>query len=101
MAGHVRIWVGAGVAVVALIALGVYFAVVGLDKADKWGSVIGVFVAVAGLGVAVYGLVSSRRSGDDDGSETDRSPGTVSQRAEASGHGRVYQAGGDQTINDQ
>ncbi|MEW1839212.1 hypothetical protein AB0392_14760 [Nonomuraea angiospora] len=61
MHGRAPIWGGAGVAVVALAGLGTYFALVGLDKADKLASVIGVFVAVAGLGVAVYGLIAGRR----------------------------------------
>lgn len=50
------------VAVAALAGLGVYFTLVGLEKADKLSSVIGLFVAVAGLGVAVYGLVTDRKS---------------------------------------
>ncbi|MFI6740533.1 hypothetical protein ACIBI9_47080 [Nonomuraea sp. NPDC050451] len=50
MRSGVLVWGGAGLGVAALVGLGVYFARVGLDDADKLASVIGVFVAVAGLG---------------------------------------------------
>ncbi|MFI7691653.1 hypothetical protein ACIBQ6_21475 [Nonomuraea sp. NPDC049655] len=63
MRRRVPVWGGAGGAVAALAGLGVYFAKVGLDRADKLASVIGVFVALVGLGAAVYGLVAERRSG--------------------------------------
>ncbi|MET8143559.1 hypothetical protein ABZU32_24935 [Sphaerisporangium sp. NPDC005288] len=85
MAQRALIWGGAAVAVAAAAGLGVYFARVGLDAADKLASVIGVFVALAGLGVAVYGMVADRRAG------------VVRQQAEATGGGQVYQAGRDLT----
>ncbi|MEV1205641.1 hypothetical protein [Microbispora rosea] len=85
MRGWGPVWGGAGVAVAALAALGVYLSHVGLDKADKLASVIGLFVALAGLGAAVYGLLAERRRGG----------GGVRQRAEATGRGRVLQAGRD------
>ncbi|MEV4020597.1 hypothetical protein AB0J35_59980 [Nonomuraea angiospora] len=85
MRGRVLVWGGALIVVVALVALGLYLTRVGLDKADKLASVIGLFVAVAGLGVAVYGLVIDRQSGS----------GGVRQQAKAAGRGRVYQAGRD------
>ncbi|XVQ89268.1 hypothetical protein ACQP2K_18185 [Microbispora siamensis] len=69
----------------ALAALGVYLSRVGLDKADKLASVIGLFVALAGLVVAVYGLIAERKSGG----------GGVQQRAKATGRGRVFQSGRD------
>ncbi|GLW20023.1 hypothetical protein DI270_013920 [Microbispora triticiradicis] len=87
MRGAVPVWGGAGVAVVALAGLGVYLSQVGLDKADKLASVVGLFVGLAGLGVAAYGLVAERGSGG----------GGVRQRARATGRGRVSQAGRDIT----
>jgi hypothetical protein len=72
------------VAVAALAGLGIYLARVGLDDADKLASVIGLFVALAGLAVAVYGLVAERRGS-----------GSTRQRARATGRGRVNQAGRD------
>ena len=52
------IWGGRIAAVVVLAGLGAYLASVGLDKADKLASVLGLLVAVAAL-VAPYLLPSS------------------------------------------
>ncbi|MFC4114794.1 hypothetical protein [Nonomuraea zeae] len=60
MSKRALVWTGAVVAVAALVGLGVYFARVGLADADQLASVIGVFVALAGLGVSVYGLITAR-----------------------------------------
>ncbi|GAA2206115.1 hypothetical protein GCM10009850_015730 [Nonomuraea monospora] len=114
------VWGGAAVAVVAAAALIWYFVRVGLDEADKLASVIGLFCTVAGLAVAIYGLrdrpaqadeapgvsASGPRSvaiGGDNSGIVSTGDGTtnVSMRAEASGQGRIYQAGGDQTINEE
>lgn len=76
-------WGGVVVAAAALAGLGVYFAKVGLEEADQLASVLGLFVAVVGLGVAIFGL----RSGSGGGS--------VRQVAKASGTGRIYLAGRD------
>ncbi|MFI6457859.1 hypothetical protein ACIBF6_40660 [Streptosporangium amethystogenes] len=121
MRGRVLVWAGAGIAVAALAGLGVYLSRVGLDEADKLASVIGLFVALAGLGVAVYGVVAGRKGSGGGTAEPDRlavpasgerpvdgggivSTGdgarNIQMRAEASGSGRVYQAGGDQTVNE-
>ncbi|MGS2644174.1 hypothetical protein [Streptosporangium sp. LJ11] len=53
-------WSGVAVALVALATLGWYFITVGLDRADKLASVLGAFVGLLGLGLAVYGAFSSR-----------------------------------------
>ncbi|MEU1729376.1 hypothetical protein [Nonomuraea sp. NPDC005692] len=42
-------------------ALGVIFIVLDLEQADQLASVVGVFVALAGLSISVYGVVLSRR----------------------------------------
>ncbi|TDB83273.1 VWA domain-containing protein [Actinomadura sp. KC216] len=55
--------VGGLVTVGALAGTGMYLAAVGLDGADRPAGMIGLFLAVAGLGVAVYGLVANRRAG--------------------------------------
>jgi hypothetical protein len=52
------------------IALAVYFVVVGLDKADKLGSVVGVFIGLAALALSIYLAItdqpdSSRPSGHE------------------------------------
>ncbi|NJP92138.1 hypothetical protein HCN51_22175 [Nonomuraea sp. FMUSA5-5] len=124
MRKRMLVWGGAVVAAVALAALIVYFVRVGLDNADKLASVIGLFVAVAGLAVAVYGLRSQPQQPDDaakpgtsasasgtrsvaiggDNSgviSTGDGATNIQMRAEASGQGRIYQAGGDQTINEK
>ncbi|GAA1635505.1 hypothetical protein GCM10009733_035780 [Nonomuraea maheshkhaliensis] len=138
MRKRVLVWGGAVVAVSAVAALAVYLARVGLDEADKLASVIGLFVALAGLGISIRGLTGGR-PGDDptsppppvsDGAAPGQdvsAPGVsasgprsvaiggdnsgiistgdgttnMRMRAEASGQGRVYQAGGDQTINEK
>ncbi len=105
----------------ALAGMAVYSVAAGLDRADKLASVVGVFVAVAGLAVAVYGLVADRRpdGGDGSGARVDASGErsnavggdnhgivasgdgvtVVRQRARASGRSRVYQVGGDLNID--
>lgn len=50
------------VTVLALAALAIYLAEIGLDKADKLSTVIGVFVAVVGVVTSGYGLVRERRN---------------------------------------
>ncbi|MGR6923279.1 hypothetical protein ACU635_54255 [[Actinomadura] parvosata] len=126
MRKRVLVWGGAGVAVVPSAALIVYFVRVGLDNADKLASVIGLFVAIAGLAVAIHGLRSQPRQPDDapkpgaSGPVSASGPRSVAiggdnsgvistgdgatniqMRAEASGQGRIYQAGGDQTIDEK
>ncbi|WP_242625398.1 hypothetical protein [Krasilnikovia cinnamomea] len=46
---------------VLVAGLGAFLVVEGLDKADKWASVFGLFVGLAGLGLAVAGTVGGRR----------------------------------------
>ncbi|WP_043616231.1 hypothetical protein [Nonomuraea candida] len=128
MRKHVPVWGGAAVAVVTVAALIVYFVRVGLDEADKLAGVIGLFVAIAGLGVAIHGLranppqptdeptrqpgpepdvsASGPRSvaiGGDNSGVISTGDGTthIQLNAEASGQGRIHQAGGDQTINEK
>ncbi len=58
---RVLTWAGGIAALGAGSALAVYLSTVGLDKADKLASVIGLFVGLAGLGVGVWGLLLDRR----------------------------------------
>ncbi|MGI5159544.1 hypothetical protein [Microbispora sp. CA-102843] len=58
---RVLTWAGGIAALGAGSALAVYLSSVGLDKADKLASVIGLFVGLAGLGVGVWGLLLARR----------------------------------------
>ncbi|WP_289009976.1 hypothetical protein [uncultured Thermomonospora sp.] len=79
------VWAGTALLVAALIGLGAYFATVGLDKADKWASVIGVFIAIIGLAVAVAGLFTGQNT-------TEQAPPQVSASGE-----RSVAIGGDNT----
>jgi hypothetical protein len=56
-------WVGGALTAVAVAGLGLYLTAVGLDKADKLAGVIGAFVGLAGLAIALYGMVADRRLG--------------------------------------
>ena len=99
MTGRVLMWAGGVVAVVSTVVLVVYFVVAGFHLIDTLG-VIGAVVGILGLVLAMYGIVLSRRTGGREGQDPSSGP-RVTQRARASGHGRVYQAGRDQTINDK
>ena len=46
----------------ALVVLGVLLFKAGLDDADKWASVLGLFVGLGGLGLSGYGVVLSHRT---------------------------------------
>lgn len=55
------LWISLLVGGLVTGALGVIFIVLNLEQADQLASVVGVFVALAGLGVSVYGVVLARR----------------------------------------
>ncbi|MFI0418616.1 hypothetical protein [Spongiactinospora sp. 9N601] len=61
-------WFGGAVAVTAVAGLAGYFVAVGLDRADKLASVIGVFLGLAGLCLSVYGTVTGRAAQPPSGS---------------------------------
>ncbi|MEV3923511.1 MULTISPECIES: hypothetical protein [Actinomadura] len=79
------VWGGAAITVMAVAGLGVYYAIAGLDEADKLGSVIGSLVAVVGVAVTVYGLAAPPAAGR-----------RVQQRARVIGRGQIAQVAGDQ-----
>ncbi|GAA2437426.1 hypothetical protein GCM10010191_60380 [Actinomadura vinacea] len=85
---------GAGILIASLLGLAVYWGQVGFRMGDTLGWV-GAALGIAGLILAIYGIVA----GDKRGSSED--PARVEMNAEASGEGRVYQAGRDQTINEK
>jgi hypothetical protein len=62
MRGRIFFWTGAVVGALALLGLGGYFVAVGLDKADKMVSFIGMIVAEVGLLMSLYGLSRDRRA---------------------------------------
>ena len=61
MTGRVQSWIGGAAAGAVVVTLVVYLAVVGLDAAVKWASVLGLFVALAGLAVSVAGMRRERQ----------------------------------------
>ncbi|WP_199882028.1 hypothetical protein [Streptomyces sp. CB03911] len=55
MTARLQAWMGGVTGGAAVVGLAVYLGVVGLDDADRWASVLGLFVALAGLGLGVAG----------------------------------------------
>jgi hypothetical protein len=62
MHGPVVKWVGIVLFVGAAVGMGTYFTQVGLEQADQTASVIGAFIALAGLGLTAYGMFVIRRA---------------------------------------
>jgi hypothetical protein len=56
-----RKWVVSFAGGVLVAGLGMFLAVQGLDRADKLASVLGLFVGLAGLALAVVGAVGARQ----------------------------------------
>ncbi|MDN3356394.1 hypothetical protein [Actinomadura sp. DC4] len=96
MRGRVRTLAALALALVAVAVLGGYLWLVGLDAADKLASVVGLFVAIAGLGIAVYGLFADRRAAR-------REPAQVSATGDRSaavgGDNRGIVSTGDGAVN--
>jgi hypothetical protein len=97
---RVLVWVGLGVAGIALVGMGVFFGVTRLDDADKWGSVVGALAALLGFPMTVYGIVLARRGataaepGQRSSADRGGAAGAVHQHVRA---GRdAYTAGHDQ-----
>ncbi|MEU8188571.1 hypothetical protein [Micromonospora carbonacea] len=59
--GGKRWWIVWAALGLLMFALGGFLTRAGLREADQWASVVGVFVNVAGLVVAVYSVVRARR----------------------------------------
>ncbi|MGW4421643.1 hypothetical protein [Streptosporangium sp. NPDC004631] len=55
-------WVGGVVSAGTATGLAVYFAVVGLEQAEKIATVLALFVALAGLALAIPGIIEIRRA---------------------------------------
>ncbi|GAA3124188.1 hypothetical protein [Streptosporangium carneum] len=61
MSGRVLKWVGGVLFAGTAIGMGAYFYRVGLEDADRWGSVIAAFIALAGLAMALFGTRTAPR----------------------------------------
>jgi hypothetical protein len=55
-------WILALVVGLGIAGLGVYVAIINLDRADKIASVAGALLSMAGLGLSTYGIVVARRA---------------------------------------
>jgi hypothetical protein len=103
MSSRVAKWTGGVLGIAAGVGLVVYFVVVGLDKADKLASVIGVFLGLAGIALASYGVVVDRALPGSTSVSTSAPPAPIDPPGgagrvhnEISGgivHGLVIQAG--------
>lgn len=89
---------------------GVLVLLAGLEDADKISSVVGAVAGVLGLAVSIAGALRARGSQENsasaapassDGVEAKPAVRDVSMLAEAAGDARIYQAGGDMTVNDR
>ena len=61
MRGRGLTWGGGAAAVLTAAGLAAYVAVVGLYRANELAGVAGVFVGLAGVGVAVFGVIRAHR----------------------------------------
>lgn len=93
-----KLWVlGAGL---IAAAIGTVFFVIGLDAADKVSSGAGLFVGLAGLAVAVYGVVLARSPAPSPASGTTSPPSETALPATASASGPAPQtaAAGERSV---
>jgi hypothetical protein len=91
MSSRVLAWVGGVAAGAAVAGLGVYFAVAGLGKASELAGVAGVFIGLAGLVVAVYGVRQAHR---DAVTSSEAGGQSVVRSSAGGGITQVHRAGG-------
>ncbi|MDP4505791.1 hypothetical protein [Nonomuraea turcica] len=84
------LWISLLVGGLVAGALGVIFIVLDLEQADQLASVVGVFVALAGLGISVYGVVLARRG---QASSPVSSSATAARSGADAGHTTITGAG--------
>ncbi|WP_133061554.1 hypothetical protein [Streptosporangium minutum] len=60
MTERVLKWIGIILVAATAVSMAIYFYQIELDEADKTASVVGVFVGLAGLALAIYGTVTER-----------------------------------------
>lgn len=92
--GRTQTWCGGAVAIVSTGGLAWYLASVGLDAASKWAGVLGLFAALAGVGVSILGLRRGSQGPGGAGQSVHGSAvgGSVTQITGA-GHVRIHGAG--------
>jgi membrane protein implicated in regulation of membrane protease activity len=59
MSGRVLAWVGGTLVIMAVAGIAAYLGVAGLSSASELAGIVSGFVGLAGLGVAVYGVVQA------------------------------------------
>ena len=72
-------WIAAFIGGALVTGLGTLLALQGLDRADKLASVLGLFVGLLGLGVAVTGVLGGRRNAAGQAVTDSRTKGSVTQ----------------------
>jgi len=94
--GRPAFWCGCAITVVAGVAMGAYFADVGLDRATAIAGVLGAFFGLAGLAVAVWGAITAGgpQSQDRPGNPASAIVGSVTNTINSSTiNGTVIQGG--------
>ncbi|MFH8787583.1 hypothetical protein [Streptomyces roseoverticillatus] len=100
MSGQMQARWGGAAAAVAVVGLAVYFALVGWDAAQRWATVLGLFVGLAGLWVAVAGLRRRRReAAGGQGVVGSSVGGGVAQVHRTCGNVRIRHAGGPGAVS--
>ncbi|WP_314175792.1 hypothetical protein [Streptomyces winkii] len=62
LSSRAKWWMFVGLFGLGLAVLGTYFVIVGLERAERLSSVLGLFVGLLGLAIAVYGVYAARGS---------------------------------------
>jgi hypothetical protein len=95
MRGRVLKWGGGLVVVVTAAWMGIYFAEVGLNAASQVAGVVSAFIGLAGLVVAVYGMVAVKPDPKKTGSPPGPGAGDVVTNAVSgtTNHGLIIQGG--------
>ncbi|WP_143118897.1 hypothetical protein [Actinomadura madurae] len=74
---RVALWGGVGLVGLIVVALATFYAISGLDKADKTASVVSSLIGVIALGVAIFAIfqtyTSTRGRGNPNPTQTQRS----------------------------
>ncbi|MFD5623328.1 hypothetical protein [Streptomyces yangpuensis] len=91
MSGQTQKWLGVAIGTLTVVAVIVYTAIVGLDKADKTASVLGLLVAIAGFVMAWFG--NGRQVAVQQSVETSSVGGGVTQITGTAGSVRVKRHG--------
>ncbi|MGA5442726.1 hypothetical protein ACPCKW_24850 [Streptomyces griseoincarnatus] len=94
---RIAIWALATSFGLACLGLGIYLAKIGLEKANQVSGIVGLFVALAGLAISVWGAINTRTAMQS----PNRSGGEPLRQSQRSGdNSKNIQAGGDINFGD-